>query len=157
VLNLRNVRIHTNQATVGGGISNLGSVTGTAVEISGNTAAERAGGAMNEGNGTLTLTNSFIRNNTANAQFAALGGGIAQLSSGAVTLTNTAVSGNRAARGGGLYLGAAGSALRSSVVSQNAATDTGGGVFTEAGATLTRTVTAIVANTPNNCAGAVSC
>jgi hypothetical protein len=163
-LRLRTVQVRGNQATgaQGGGIDNSGDLQGVAVDVSGNRADGIGGGISSLGTATLTLTNSFLRGNTANVMDAPLGiggGGLVQDSTGAVTLMNTIIEGNTAFRGGGLYLRAGSVVVQTSVVTRNTATDPGGGggVFAEAGATLTRQLTAIVANTPNNCAGAVTC
>ncbi|MGD9891022.1 MAG: hypothetical protein AB7R89_11950 [Dehalococcoidia bacterium] len=158
-LTLRAVQVRGNDTVAqGGGIENAGTLTGSAVEVSGNTAGDVGGGILNDNTGTLTLTNSFVRDNTGTTSGGLGGGGIAQLSSGAVTLTNTLITGNTGTQGGGLYLATNRSAtLRSSVVSRNTATGTGGGIYAEAGVTLSRQATAIFLNTPDNCAGAVSC
>jgi len=109
-----------------------------------NGVGNRFGGGVENG-GTLTLTNSTVRNNTAgftNIATPAFGGGIANF--GEATLTNVTVSGNHLTRdarsnlGGGIYNGGRLS-LTNVTVSDNTlpSSGAGGGLYNGGTATLT--------------------
>ena len=90
--------------------------------ITGGNTTNNGGGILN--NGTLTLTNSTVRDNTSQSR----GGGISN--SRALTLTNSTVSGNTARYGGGIYFtGIVMSKLISSTVRGNSAEIYGGGIY----------------------------
>lgn len=74
--------------TVGGGISNEGTLTVSSSIISGNYASPRGGGIFNGSTGTLLLSNSTVTGNSA----ANAGGGI--FNDGALTVSNCTFSGN---------------------------------------------------------------
>jgi hypothetical protein len=101
----------------GGGIGNLGLMSITRSEISRN-----LGGGIVNSLGTLSLTNSQIRQNYGSPS----GGGI--LNDGTATLTNTVVSDNVAESGGGIYNEQGVLTLNNSTVKNNSA-PTGGGIF----------------------------
>lgn len=155
-LTLQSVRIIANSASSGGqgggGILNWGNLNGTNVEVSGNSAGFRGGGVANTEGGTASLNNSVIRNNTVNFS----GGGLNHSSTGVVTLTNTLITGNEARLGGGVS-GSGSLVLRSTMITRNAAIEDGGGVYGFSSATLDRQLSLITGNTPNNCAGGVTC
>jgi hypothetical protein len=98
-------------ASIGGGIFNLGSLTFTNSPVSNNTASASLtggsayGGGIAQFGGSTTLTSSPVTGNTASASGSALGGGIFLY--GTLTLTNSPVAGNTAsapsALGGGIY------------------------------------------------------
>ena len=102
--------------------------------ISGNTATDEGGGIFNAG--ALTLTDTSVTNNTANA-----GGGIASTGGAAsLTLTNSTVGFNTAtpSDGGGIWNVDGIATLTNSTVGNNNAGSDGGGVFNDDGiATLT--------------------
>ena len=83
----------------GGGIRNDGTLTITNSTLSDNSATSGGGGIFNTGGGTLTITNSTLSSNSA----ASGGGGIHN--QGMLTVTNSTLSGNSAASsfGGGIY------------------------------------------------------
>jgi CSLREA domain-containing protein len=134
--------------SVGGGISNGGTLTLTNSTVSGNSAAF-GGGISNSG--TLTLTNSTVSGNNAGEEGgigAAEGGGILNFSGGTVILTNSTVSGNKAlsnSHGGGIYNGGGTLTLTNSTVSGNSAEFDGGGIFNNGG-TLTLTNSTVSGN-----------
>ena len=99
--------------------------------------ADGEGGGINNA-GTLTLTNSTVRDNTALA-----GGGI--FNQGTLTLTNSTVSGNAAPGGGGIHnLGTL--FLNRSTISDNTAL-AGGGIFNDVDGELTITNSTVGDNT----------
>lgn len=108
-------------------VASSGLATVDNVEIFGNTA--QTGGGIANG-GTLVLTNSILRDNTATGT--TLGGG-GLYNSGTLTLDNTTITGNTtAASGGGIY--AAGDlVVTNSVIADNVATGAGDLVDTGAG------------------------
>ncbi|MGE3594741.1 MAG: hypothetical protein AB7N70_04265, partial [Dehalococcoidia bacterium] len=154
-LRLLHVAVTDNRAIgAGSGIVNdVGAILeATNSEVSRNVVETGSGGGILNF-GTMTLTNVVVRDNVAvTARFG--GGGINQGNSetdtdppqffATATLTNTILTGNRAERGGGLYLRpGTTTTIRTTVVSQNTATTTpgGGGIFAEAGATVNRSAT----------------
>ncbi|MBV8984058.1 MAG: right-handed parallel beta-helix repeat-containing protein [Acidimicrobiia bacterium] len=110
----------------GGGIVNAGSAALTSSTVSGNGALFFAGGILNEGTATMTLTSSKVSDNNA---VRAGGGGIDNEGTATITLTTSKVSDNSAGRVGG------------------------GGIFNGAGTgSVTLNSSAVTANTPDNCA-----
>ncbi len=102
----------------------------------GNPGAGAQGGGIAALSGTLTLTNSRIRNNTGFS-----GGGISVEASAMLTLTNSRVEGNTADSlgGGGIYIPSTATALiNNSVVSGNTAPNggNGGGILNSGTLTL---------------------
>ncbi|TYQ31277.1 DUF4347 domain-containing protein [Pseudanabaena sp. UWO310] len=138
--------INGNTSGNGGGINNngFGAVTLTNSNVSGNTANAIGGGIF--GNGAVTLTNSNVSGNTADF----FGGGI--YGNGAVTLTNSNVSGNRANIGGGIS-GDVDVTLTNSTVSGNTAIN-GGGISGAGAVTLTNSI--VSGNTANAIGGGIS-
>ena len=121
-----------------GGVLNKGTLTLTNCTVTGNSAANAAGGISNNGdNGTavLTINNCTISGNTAPS----FGAGI--LSSGfqgsaTLNILNSTISGNGAPSfGGGIYnFGDAGIAnlnITNSTISGNSAASAGGGIFSQ--------------------------
>ncbi|MFN8531383.1 MAG: choice-of-anchor Q domain-containing protein [Anaerolineae bacterium] len=133
----------------GGGLYvNGGAVTLTNSTVSGNT-AEAGGGIYNYG-GTLTLTNSTVSGNTA-----VYGGGIYNWL-GTVTLTYSTVSGNTGEYGGGGIYNDYGAltTLNNSTVSGNTAAYFGGGIY-NVGGTLTLTNSTVSGNTTTSVGGGI--
>src|SRR5690606_7543752 len=125
----------------GGGIlNNLGSLTVSDSELSGNTSM-RAGGAIEENSiagSLLTITNSdLINNSTASAP--GNGGGLHISGAGDSNITGGNVSGNTASReGGGLWNGAGIMTVDGTTIDANIATgpmadDGGAGIFNNGG------------------------
>jgi hypothetical protein len=119
-------------------------VSGPTVVLTGltitNGLAVEGGGIFN--NGTLTLTNATVRDNSTPYVYGASGGGISN--SGTLTLENTTVSGNSAAgsretgQGGGIYNREGGMVtLDNTTVSGNYARPYGGGIDNDGMLTLT--------------------
>ena len=105
----------------GSGILNLGTLTLTSSAVRGNSAAS-GGGIHNLG--TLTLTSSTI-----SANVAGLNGGGGILNQATLTLTNNTVSGNSVeSRGGGIFNGGATVTLTNSTITSNTANQSGGGI-----------------------------
>ena len=121
---LSDMTIQNGQASNGGGVDDLGTVTLRRCEITGNTAYNYGGGVWDDFNGILTVDSCNIHNNHANV----LGGGIisaggstlnvkdstfsfntadenggAISNGGTVTLKNTIFIGNTAAAAGAIY------------------------------------------------------
>ncbi len=116
--------------TLGGGIFNNGTLTLTDCILSNNTAASDGGGIFN--NGTLTLTDCILSNNTA-GNGSNGGGGIYNV--GTLTLTNCALSNNTADfYGGGIYNDGT-LTLTDCILSTNT-TDNGGGILNNGTLTL---------------------
>ena len=90
-----------NTAAYGGGLGNSGLATVTGSTFTGNSASSTGGGGILNYNGTLTLSNSTLANNTA-----ATGGGINNYT-GSVTLSDDTIADNTdfAYGGGGVYNG----------------------------------------------------
>jgi len=92
---------------------------------------ESGGGINNHWGADLTLINTIVLSNTADAPSLALGGGIMH-SGGALTLTNASILSNTAVgRGGGLYVDDGSAVLSGALISNNSVTgmfsDRGGG------------------------------
>jgi len=87
----------------GGGFANTGSMTVSESMIRGNSAGS-GGGVCNGGLGTLTIRESSIQNNESPIYIdSSEGGGI--YNSGSLTLENSQVTGNSAHNGGGIFQG----------------------------------------------------
>ncbi len=107
------------------------------------------GGALYEGSGSLTVTGSWLHNNSA-----VYGGGLAVKPTGianTLTLQNTTVSGNSASEGGGgLYLSGYTSLYSDATtdITSNTASTSGGGVYvsTPAAAYISSTINTNTAN-----------
>lgn len=123
-------------ATTGGGINNdaQGSMTLTNSSVSGNTAGS-GGGIFN--NGTATLNQSMVSNNssTGPAEFWSGGGGLSTTGTSQTTVSNSIVRGNTAAwLGGGIFAGGP-MTINNSIVTGNTAGPAGGGLVAWDGAT----------------------
>lgn len=120
------------------------------------------GGAIRIGpQGTLTLSSSTVRGNTAKAPNGgtAQGGGIDNPEGGTVTTNESHIRRNTAkapnggtSQGGGIYHATGSTTLNDSTVIGNKAGD-GGGIFKASG-TVTLNDSVVKRNEPNNCAGA---
>jgi predicted outer membrane repeat protein len=102
----------------------LSNATIRGITITGGNTSSIGGGGILNSNGTLTLTNSTVNNNSA---IGSPGGGI--FNSGTVTVTNSTVSNNFAGSGGGIFSQSGTVTLVNSTVSNNSATN-GGGIAT---------------------------
>jgi hypothetical protein len=155
VLNVTNSTLNGNDAHIGGGINNAGALTLTSSTVSGNSGLDGGGGISNSGTmsvtsstvsdnrgsgisnwpmGTLTVTNSALSGNSANATYAG-GGGISN--EGSLTVTNSTLSGNSAFNGGGIYSVDGTVTVTNSTLSGNSARGgggNGGGISTFRGA-----------------------
>ena len=100
---------------------------------------ESGGGIRNVG--TLTIDRTTLNDNESTAD----GGAIANLGDATASLTNVTLSGNRAARGAGVFNEGT-LTLLNTTITQNTATVTAGGVFNESGAINVQN-TLIAANT----------
>jgi hypothetical protein len=136
-----------NSGGAGGGISNNGTLTLTNSTVRNNTSLA-GGGIANYG--TLTTNNSTISGNAA-TNFE--GGGIANY--GTLTASNTTFSSNAGSYGGGIYnFFSSTVALTNSTISGNAATNFEGGGILNYG-TLTAVNTTITANSANTQGGGI--
>ena len=147
-LTLRNVRVSAGVGTAvfnntfcsgsscGGGVYNQGTLTITNSTISDNSASEFGGGIYNQG--TLTIMNSTFSGNTA----ASNGGGVYQRSGSTLTITNSTFSGNSAGgRGGGVAIIDSGVTIMNSMFSGNTAGSEGGAVSSFGGViTITNSI-----------------
>ncbi|MCX4457837.1 hypothetical protein OOK58_38480 [Streptomyces sp. NBC_01728] len=113
----------------GGGIAQAGTMTLKRSEVIGNTTtgSNAQGGGIFNTSGTVKLTDTLVADNTTNGTNSR-GGGIFNTGSGTVALTHSLVTNNRA-----LGTGA-----------------DGGGIFKASG-TVTRIVSPVALNQPNNC------
>lgn len=124
--------IDGNSAGAGGGVSILSNTTITNTRISNNTVPTFFGGGILKRNGTLTMTNSVVENNSAGSD----GGGIyiwvfsANTSMKNDTLRNNTAVGN----GGGINDALGGITWEGgSLLNNTAATNGGGGIYFDAG------------------------
>ncbi len=116
--------------------------------ITGNNGGD--GGGLYNNDGTTTITDSTITDNTARSQ----GGGLYN-DTGTLTVINSTVSGNRAGQeGGGLYIfgSATVTNIVNSTISGNVAGSEGGGIYQDRG-TLTITNSTITGNTATTSGG----
>jgi CSLREA domain-containing protein len=117
-----------NTPSGGGGVSNVGSLMLTNVEIRDNTAY--VGGGIYS-NGYLTLLNSTVSNNITSAGAA----GIDNI--GTMTVQNTTISNNQAGGNGGGFINILGTAtLRNVTVAFNTAAADGGGILNGSGTVI---------------------
>lgn len=163
---LRSLTVSGGHGFSGGGIRNDGTLHMLDCTVSENTATSAGGGIFNGLQGTLTLTNTTVSDNSSLSTSSTYGGGgiyyrASSGSPGSVTLTGSTVTRNSAQiRGGGImsYYGTV--SLIDSVVSDNQLLDSfsalgtegGGGIRNEYG-TLTVTNTAIVRNSADEGTG----
>lgn len=137
----------------GGGIDNFhGTMRVTEATVRDNSAVWGAG--IQNWSGTLSVTNSTVHHNTALSTGGG-GGGIANVLEGRLRLDNVTVHDNTSAGvGGGLWQQNGGTTLLTrSTVRRNSARN-GGGIFNTSG-TVTLQRSQVIANSPNNCVGAV--
>jgi CSLREA domain-containing protein len=136
-----------NSAADGGGIAmDAGTLTMTNCRVVGNIAFDDGGGIFHD-DGTAIVTASVIQGNTANDR----GGGVAALEN--VEIISTTVSGNSAASGGGAFVqanltGTEIARITNSTISGNTATGRGGGVYSQQGLTVVRFSTITDNNAP---------
>jgi Dockerin type I domain len=127
--------------------------------VSGNTAGRNGGGFYFASGGTLTITDSTLSANKANAVTSNLGGGALFLNGTKATVLNSTLSGNSGTGGGAIRQTAVSATLtvQNSTIAFNSAT-TGGGIVRVAGTiTLTSTIVAMnVASTGPDIANAVT-
>lgn len=113
-LDLKSLTVVNGYGISSGGLYNGGgTVTVTNSTFRGNSATDNGGGLLN-GGGTVTVTNSTFYGNSA-----ASGGGGLYNTGGIVTITNSTFSGNSASSGGGLYNLAGTLELVSSIVANS--------------------------------------
>ena len=120
-------------ALFGGAIINNGTMSITNSTIS-NNSADLGGGVRNQSGGTMSITNSTISNNSAN-----VGGGIYN-DSGTMTILNSDINNNSAKDGGGINNNNGTLTVTNSTISYNSAVDDapssqalGGGINTSFG------------------------
>jgi len=160
---LNNSNLSDNTATDdGGGIANVADSTVVLNDstISGNRADDDGGGIVN--GSRITLNRSTVKCNTAGDA----GGGVYNGSYGDLNLSNSTLSGNTAARGGGIYtyayigIGATSTLkLNYSTVSGNTATDSGGGIYRDTGTVaLWNTILAgnMASEADSDCSGTIT-
>lgn len=137
----------------GGGIRNVGTLTLVNSLVDGNAAEIDGGGILNGElglQGTLTLTNTDVTNNSA-----VDGGGIFNNDQSVLTMVDSEVSGNTASSdGGGIFndLQATINILRSSI-SSNTSTEDGGGIYNNDLSKLTITDSKVNNNTADQGGG----
>ena len=127
-VSIANLTIEDGSSGNGGGIFNNGTLTVTNCTLSDNTASSFGGGIDNED--SLTVSNSTFSGNSAPA---GLGGGIDNDSSAMLTVTNSTFSDNSAAQGGGIF-SSGGAAFTNCTFSGNSALGGGGGIANFVGA-----------------------
>ena len=133
---------------VSGGIAD-DSFTLTRVDIYANQAGEHGGAielSESGSNGTLTISDSEINNNTTFGT----GGGIS-VDYGTLFLDHSTVAVNASATGGGLHIASDGIArVDNSTISTNQSFGSGGGVYAQAGAIVSLSSTTIANNRANS-------
>jgi hypothetical protein len=127
-------------------LTGAGTVEITGSSIVGNTASAEGGGLWNSAAGTMTVTDTEIRDNVANGAEATQGGGGLYNDGGSLTVERAVVTGNSAAgesgSGGGLLAvtgenaGENNVAVRSSVIQHNDAARAGGAIEAAEGTTV---------------------
>ena len=105
-----------------------------------------AGGSI-DNSGTLTITNSSIRDNSATAA----GGGI--LNGGTLTFINSSVSGNSALSGGGVYTYGGALTVTNSSFSGNSAPTSGGAIYISYATPVTVTNSSFTNNSSGDTGG----
>jgi len=149
---LTNVTFSGNSAYNGGGIFNKSILTVTNSMLSGST-AEAGGGIYNDINGTLTVTNSTVSDNTA----ASSGGGIYNNINSTLTVTNSTFSGNKVPAGGGGGIFNSGTVtVTSSTFSNNSGTSGGGGGIFNLNGTVAVTDSTLSNNKTSNGGGGIN-
>jgi predicted outer membrane repeat protein len=105
----------------------VGNLTLNAVVATGNVAVN--GGAINAGNGTVTIRNSRLTNNSAHGG----NGGAIHLGNGRLLLDHSTVGSNSAAGGGGIFADGGTVTLSGSKVTFNTSLAAGGGIASRGG------------------------
>jgi hypothetical protein len=114
---------------LGGGISNLGTLTLTNSTVSNNISADGGSGIVNYA--SLTIINSTISDNTLDSgcrDCFHLGGGIFSFDYGSLSISNSTISNNQAVIGGGIW-GGGSMTISHSTLSNNHAYGEGGAIF----------------------------
>ncbi len=173
-LTLTDATITGNTGPQGGGISSRGDLTLTRVTLSGNTAPDGGGGLWIEPEGSATIHDTIIANNSNGAGY---GDGSGILSEGILTIEGSTVSNNSSNRpalgiegdgsatitdttirdntGGGIEIVTSGATtIAGSTISGNSS-GTGGGIAVEGDGPLTITDTTMSGNTAGNLGGAI--
>jgi hypothetical protein len=114
------------------------------------------GGILNEG--ALTLNHSEVRDNTvaSSGSRSRLGGGIYSESSKTLKIVNSRIAGNRAFRGGGIFVGDGDAVIQGTTVSGNQSGSDGGGIRHEGGERLRIENSTITDNRAGGLGGGVS-
>ena len=110
----------------GGGISNAGTLTLSAVKLVGDQAS-RGGAIDNAGDLVVTSGCSFVNNAASES------GGAIYESGGAVTIADSALADNKAANGGAVYVVGGSLTIQGGTLTGNSALDHGGGIDDNAG------------------------
>lgn len=180
-LTVEDTTVSAGVAQTGGGLYNdsAGSAVLTRVTIDGNQASLEGGGIFNDG--SLTLIQSVVQNNSTTAAATTLGAGISN--NGIITIESTSVAANTTSGygvGGGIYTRGQ-LEMRNSVVASNSAAEggginneppgravlarvtirandalSGGGVFNSSSAGFSASESAIVSNSADNFGGGVA-
>ena len=129
----------------GGGIFNNGTLTVANCLITNNSAVFDGGGIAN--NGSLTVTNSVVSNNTA-----ASGAGIENDPTASLEISGSTITGNAAGFQGGGLDNAGTATVTGSIVSKNAAYGGGGGINSDSFAAGEGTLTITNSSVSNNSA-----
>jgi CSLREA domain-containing protein len=123
-------------------VTTTGTVAFSGLTIAGAFVSNGNGGGINNAStGTVTVTNSTLRGNSASS-----GGGISNSMGGTVTVTNSTLSGN-SGFGGGIFNSSGGTVtVTNSTLSGNSANGLGGGIFSEFGGAVTVTNSTLSGN-----------
>jgi hypothetical protein len=127
----------------GGGISNVGTMTVISSTLRGNRANNSGGGIYNR-LGRATVTDCIIiGNSTGFTSVSGFGGGIHDLSPGAMTVTDCIINGNSSGYGGGIYTNpfSASLTVSNSTLSGNSSTTAGSGIYSNSGLAVEGLVT----------------
>ncbi|HEX5442469.1 MAG TPA: hypothetical protein VFW87_01510, partial [Pirellulales bacterium] len=137
------VTITKGNASVGGGVDNLGTLSISNCSLSGNTATSTSsgGGAIYNGSGYLSVANSWIGLNQAPSATSS-GGGIYN-QNGSVSIANSSINGNQAGpfgqpggTGGGVMNEAGTLSITNSTLEGNEAGTSGGGIANQSTTSL---------------------
>lgn len=145
MVQLSDVTMHTNMATLGGAIYNHGTLQADDLILIDNT-AEKGGGLYNNGPATLD-TQSTVQRNIATES----GGGIYNKSGINLTVHNSDLSNNEASEGAGIFNEGILDVQNTNLGSSNKATQAGAGLYNSGEATLLNS--AVVQNQSNTGAG----
>jgi CSLREA domain-containing protein len=155
---LRNSTLSNNESACGdycdgrgGGIYSTGTVVAISSTISGNSAHHYGGGFYNTENGTATINNSTLSQNSARYND---GGGIYNSSPAYIYITNSTLSGNSANNGGGIYTESI-TFISHSTFAYNSARSTGGNIRNTRTLRLRGTIVAY-SSAGENCSGGVT-